>query len=84
MYAIVHLFVCERVAQGRQAQLVARAGRSLSQTELSMRNIHHAPPGTGLFDENRGSIAYRESNHACMEQQVASKAAMMSDFQPPP
>ena len=47
-------------------------------------NLHHASPGTRLFDETRGSISYRESNHACMDQQVASKAAMMSDFEPPP
>ena len=84
MYANVHVLVCERVARGRHSQLVTRPGRSLAQTELGIRNLHHAPPDAGLFDETRGYISYRESSHACMEQQVASKAAMMSDFQPPP
>ena len=59
--------------------------------EPGIRNLHHAPPGTevpcllrGLFDETRGPVSYRESNHAGMEQHVAANATMVSHFQPPP
>ena len=45
-------------------------------------NLHHAL--RGLLEETRGSVSYRESNHACMEQQVGAKVTQMLDLQSPP